>query len=142
MALAIDFSKADVTVDYSEQAEKKIENDLSNVPLINPERFKSEIEDGMSEFVQNFGIMLSPLAFEVEADTDGNIDPLKFEHLEIRCITHESRSEQALAFLGILLKENHAEGDQTRKVMTAIADNNDMSFSFSQSVFQNFFFVF
>jgi hypothetical protein len=124
---------------FSSAADHSISTSLAGKP-VTPAQFKTLANQAIAAFVAGpspNSIQTVPMTFTVVPDEDGSLTPsVVFERLEVHCIPNPSRTKQALALFGILLKANKAHGDHTHKTSTSITAAHDgMCISISPEAF-------
>ncbi|MDQ5826046.1 MAG: hypothetical protein M3441_17770 [Chloroflexota bacterium] len=123
--VAINMGAAAVAINWSDQANNQISQDLSGTS-ISPTSFKALATQALSGLVRNQPAPTLPFTFTVVPGANGSFRPeLQFESLEVHCIPHADPNKQALGLFGILLAANHGEGDHHEKTDTAITAAHD-----------------
>jgi hypothetical protein len=119
------FAVTGAAITYTAAADQAIASSLAGKP-ITPAVFKTYANQAVTTFVQSAAPPDFGVSFKVVPGANGALAPkLVFERLEVHCIANPSRSKQALALFGILLKANNAHGDHTKKTATAITAADD-----------------
>lgn len=139
-SIGVDLASATTAVTFSTKSDAAIAQALGKTPLT-PFLFSNLINQRMESFVQGIQPPAFPVQFAVVAGSDGSLTPkLQFAKLEVHCIEHPVRSQQALGVFGILLGANLAKGDHKLKTATSIAPGSGVAISISPQAFHQLVF--
>ena len=139
LQVAADTGVAIVTVEYTAETEQAIVTALDGTGLT-LELFKSSVQKMVTDFVRSMPITTFPIGYKVIPGVDGSISPLQFSSLQVHCIGHSSRDQQALGLFGNLLISTQNNGNHADKTSTSIASGSDVSISISPGAFHSLIF--